>query len=87
MFSPRHYFGNSGDARGVFQVDTDLEPHVRRSRGNPMLPESILRLAHEEYAKQCPGQDFERIQQRGGFSLFEIVRLLADHCERLKGGK
>jgi len=43
-----------------------------------------LRLAHAEYERQFDGQSYERMQERGGFSLLEVVRLLADHVERLK---
>ncbi len=47
------------------------------SRFSIQLPEAILRRAHEEYAKHHD-QTFERIQERGGFGLTEIIELLAD---------
>ncbi len=89
-FKPRYYCdswtGDEGPV-GVYQVDTELDPTVRRRSGKPpTLPESILRLAHAEYERQHSGQDYARMQQRGGLSVLEIVRLLADYVERL-GGK
>ena len=47
------------------------------SRFSTQLPEAILRRAHEEYAKHHD-QTFERIQERGGFGLIEVIGLLAD---------
>ena len=47
------------------------------SRYSLTLPEAILRRAHEEYAKHH-NQTFERIQERGGFGLTEVIGLLAD---------
>lgn len=88
-FRPRYYSFTDQDAepQGIFQIDTALERAVIRYRGQqPTLPESLLRLAHSEYERQHPGQDYERMQARGGLSLLEIVRLLADYLERL-GGK
>ena len=57
---------------GVVQRDTPIRqfPPMR-------LPEVILRRAHEEYAKHH-NQSFERIQERGGFGLTEVIGLLAD---------
>ncbi len=58
---------------GVVQTDTPTRqfPVLR-------LPEAILCRAHEEYANQHPGQTYERIQERGGFGLTEVIGLLAD---------
>lgn len=89
MFRPRHYHCNwtENEPRGIFQVDVELDPGMISHRGKrPTLPECILRLAHAEYEQQHSGQDYERMQQRGGLSILEVVRLLADHVERL-GGK
>lgn len=89
MFRPRHYHCNwdNDDNPSKYQIDTSLESHVIRFRGEtPCIPESIQRLAHAEYERQHPGQSYERMQERGGLSVLEIVRLLADHVERL-GGK
>jgi hypothetical protein len=61
------------------QVDYRM---YRRGGERPTLPEGILRLAHAEYAKQHPGQSFERIQERGGFGVTEVVALLADAAVR-----
>lgn len=89
MFKPRHYHCSWGadEPRGVVQVDSELtETVIRCSRKRPTMNETILRLAHAEYERQHPGQDYEGMQERGGLSVLEIIRLLADHVERL-GGK
>lgn len=74
-----------GGARGVVQVDARLLQE-RRHPERFTLPEDVLRLAQAEYDIQHPGQPYERMQERGGLSVLEIVGLLADHVERLKGG-
>ena len=87
-FQPRFYMCHwpEDEPKGIYQIDTELEPAVRRFQNRrPTLPESILRLAHAEYERQFSGQDYERMQERGGLSILEVVRLLADHCERLGG--
>lgn len=66
------------------QVDTDFQLH-RSGHRTLRLSERIMRLAQDEYDRQFPGQPYERIQQRGGLSVLEVVGLLADHVERLKG--
>lgn len=89
MFSPRHYHArwDTNDKPSRYQIDDGLQERVIRVRQEqPVIPESIQRLAHAEYEKQHSGQDYERMQERGGLSVLEIVRLLADHVERL-GGK
>ena len=88
MFRPRFYSCCWPDSEpmGIYQIDDALESNTRRYRGNPKLPESILRLAHAEYERQYSGQDYERMQERGGLSILEVARLLADYVERL-GGK
>ena len=86
-FKPRHYHYTRSDSEpeGIFQRDDSLEDLLWR-RDRPTLPASILRLAQAEYEQQHHGQDYERMQERGGLGLLEIVRLLADYVERL-GGK
>lgn len=89
MFKPRHYHANwsKDDSPSKYQIDDSLQERVIRVRQTqPVIPESIQRLAHAEYERQHSGQDYERMQERGGLSVLEIVRLLADHVERL-GGK
>lgn len=46
------------------------------------LPESLIRLAQDEYDIQHPGQPYEIMQERGGLGLLEMVLLLADALER-----
>ncbi len=68
--------------QGVVQTRRDVR--TIQSRTGPFtLPEHILRLAHAEYARRYPGQDFESIQGRHGFGLLEVVGLLADLLDRL----
>lgn len=47
------------------------------------LPLEVLKLAYAEYALQYgTSQSFGRIQERGGFSILEVIGLLADAVER-----
>ena len=75
-----HYGAERDEPTGRVQVDQAFQ-----YRDGIRLSEQILRLAHAEYEKQHPGQDYERMQQRGGLSVLEVVGLLADHVERLGG--
>jgi len=87
MFRPTHYHArwDKSDKPSKYQIDTVLQERVIRSSGEaPKIPESIHQLAHAEYEKQHPGQSYERMQERGGLSVLEIVRLLADYVERLR---
>ncbi len=87
-FKPRHYFcsWDKDEPKGVMQIDNSLSDLMVRREGVPMMNETVLRLAHAEYRKQCGSQqDYERMQERGGLSVLEVVRLLADYVERLGG--
>jgi hypothetical protein len=69
----------------VVQVDARLKE--RYPTEHFTLPEEVLRLAQAEYDIRYPDkQPYERMQERGGLSVLEIVGLLADHVERLKAG-
>ena len=88
MFRARHYSCCWKDSEpvGIMQVDRELsETQIRHTGNSPTMNETVLRLAHAEYERQHPGQDYERMQERGGLSVLEVVRLLADYCERLGG--
>lgn len=74
---PRDWYSGNGLRRGPLGVVQ--QDHTRITH----MPEEILRLAHEEYARRHT-QSFERIQERGGFSTGEVVLLLADYVDRLK---
>lgn len=50
------------------------------------IPEEIARIAHVEYARRH-SQTFERLQERGGFSVAEVIMLLADTITRLEAGR
>jgi hypothetical protein len=67
---------------GVVQVE------FRRERAERLrLPEHVLRLAQAEYEHQFGHeQDYERMQERSGLGMLEVVALLADYVDRL-GGK
>ncbi len=86
-FRPRWYAGGALDRepQGRVQVDSALVRHDDRRRRT--LPEALLRLAHEEYDRQHPRQPYERMQERGGLSVLELVMLLGDHVERLKASQ
>lgn len=66
--------------RGKVQVESTLRRE--RREGGLTLPEPMLRLAQAEYDRQFPGQPYERMQERGGLSLLEVVGLLCDRIER-----
>ncbi len=84
MFNPRHYlcFDKTDEPTGILQRDECMSDIAVRRDGKPTLPMTILKLAHDEYRAQGHSQSLERIQERGGFGVFEIVRLLADGIER-----
>lgn len=69
-------------ARGVVQIGSPLREAVRDNRRSLALPEPILRLAQDEYDLQYSGQPYERMQERGGLSVYEVIGLLADALER-----
>lgn len=64
---------------GRVQVGDSLR---RGQRLGLRLPEPVLRMAQAEYDIQYPGQPYERMQERGGLSVLEIIGLLADALER-----
>lgn len=67
-------------------MDTFIR-EAQRDHRSLTLPEPVLRLAQREYEAQYGHQqDYERMQERGGLSLGEVIGLLADYVERL-GGK
>ena len=70
--------------RGVVQLESSLQDTIRcRDRSRFTLPEGVLRLAHTEYEHQYGHQqDYERMQERGGLGVLEVVALLADLAER-----
>lgn len=68
--------------RGIVQVGSPLREAVRDNTRQVTLPEPILRLAQDEYDLQYSGQPYERMQERGGLSIYEVIGLLADALER-----
>ncbi len=84
MSKSKKYYGANilGFTNSIVQVDP-----VLNGAYSIQIDEEILKLAHEEYKAQNHTQTFEQIQARGGFGVFEIITLLADHVERLKNVK
>lgn len=81
-FRPRWYGADILD-RGVGRKWSGLEKKgVVQSKEFPRLPEELIRLAQDEYDIQHSGQPYERMQQRGGLGIIEIIMLLADALER-----
>jgi len=57
---------------------------IQGARTTHSIPEPIARLAHDEYARiyGADYQTFERLHERGGFGVGEVIALLADALER-----
>lgn len=55
------------------QIDRDFQPHCRPS---PALPAEVTRRAFEVYTALYPGQSLERVNERAGFSLGEVIAFL-----------
>ena len=46
-------------------------------RGQPKtIPEEIAKVVYDQYFKNNKGQSFERIKERGGFGVTEIIYYL-----------
>lgn len=74
--------GNSERVKTVPWQTSGFEIRQRRTP-RPQLPEPIARLAYEEYVNQGHGnQSFDRLHERGGFGVTEVISLLADLIER-----
>jgi hypothetical protein len=66
------------------QVESFLRDHDRRRGKRFTLPEHVLRLAQAEYERQYgTSMDYERMQERSGLGILEVVGLLADYLDRL----
>ena len=62
-------------------TDGETVPMQTHGRIEPRISADIARMAHDEYAKHYD-QTFERLHQRGGFGVEEIIALLATALER-----
>jgi len=72
----------SGDPKVRVQLPVGWEAH--HSRG---VPEKYARSAYVEYCAQGHGgQSFNRLHERGGFGVFEIMELLCERIHRLERG-
>ena len=45
------------------------------------VPEDVMKLAYQEYHKRHPTQSYERILERGGFSIGEIIYWIHEHIK------
>ena len=61
----------------IATVPAQIADSYSRSAGR--LPEPVARMAYEVYTSLWPGQTFERLHERGGFGVAEIVGLLYAH--------
>lgn len=80
-FSPRWYLSDVLD-RGTGRKVEGPKGIVSTGRSKLELPEELIRLAQDEYDIQHPGQPYERMQERGGLGVVEMICLLADALER-----
>jgi len=69
------YVGGRWDAADKGKVQVGNVQSLER------MPEQILRRAHREYETRFHGQDYERMQERGGLGVMEVIALLADALE------
>lgn len=87
--SHRYWYGELQSwkgPRGTVQVEAPVG-RAFRDHAALTLPEPVLRLAQEEYDRRFPGQPYERMQQRGGLGVLEVVALLADIIERERNAR
>lgn len=65
------------------QVRVQVPP--RWNRGGATIKERYAREAYKEYEAQFgSAQSFERIHERGGFGIEEIIGLLCNRIDRLE---
>ena len=81
------WYSRSAD-KAVVHGPVQTEDRVRSAadgRQRMTLPMPILEQAWKEYDDQGHGgQSLERLNERSGFGILEVVYLLADRCERLE---
>lgn len=70
-------------SRGSLDAQPQVPVQWRRQDIRQTIPEGIARLAHEEYARHH-AQSFERLHERGGFGIGELLLLLADNVNYWK---
>ena len=79
----KRYFGDVSSYAGVQTEDRC----VVQGCSVTTIPLSIAEIAHDEYSAQGHKQPLDRINERGGFGIYEVITLLADHVNRLKSQK
>lgn len=82
MTTPRRYWYVGFTPSEVPLGRVQVERHIR-GEASINWPEHVLRLAHAEYERRFPGQDYEQMQERHGLGVEEVVMLLADYLDRL----
>jgi hypothetical protein len=81
----RRWYGMLSSFKGpTARVQIESPLVERYGQRSTTLPEPIVRMAADEYNRHYD-QSYERLQERGGLGVLEIVALLADRCERLGG--
>lgn len=68
------------------QGPVQVNPRLQRRGQRYSLPMPILAMAADEYNRHHD-QSLERLNERGGLGILEVVALLADRCERLSAPK
>jgi hypothetical protein len=59
-------------------------PIITRGSDIFLIPDEIAKIVWEEYNKEYPGQSFETIKERGGFSLREIIYYLYSRIDGME---
>ncbi len=78
---------NNPTERVPVQVSPELE-HLIKGRKNPTIERRYAEAAYIEYAARYgTQQSFDRIHERGGFGIEEIMMLLCWRIERLEAKK
>lgn len=82
---PSHGITFDGAKWNVAEVPCQFPTVLRRLGGGASIPRTWAEEAYKEYAaQQGTDQSFDRLHERGGFGLTEIVALLVDRCARLE---
>lgn len=69
------------------QVPVQIDARLRKREGGLTLPKDLVAIAGREYEKQGYSQTFERLCERGGLSILEIIQLMADAVNRLEAAR
>lgn len=85
MGSRRWYL--SGELRRDRTTGYPVQKELLHRRESLYLAPEVIQMAYDEYAAQgFRDQSLERLNERAGFGILELVALLADALERERGG-